>query len=63
MPVSKKKFPDESMMMTMMMMILMMNCFCGMVDRRMALCLISRLDHCPTNKQHTGYLRCNLNLR
>ena len=25
---------------------MMMNCFCGMVDRQKAFCLISSLDHC-----------------
>ena len=35
------------MMMTMMMMIMMlMSCFCGMVDRRKAISLISSRDHC-----------------
>ena len=30
----------------MMMMMMMMNCFCGMVDRRKAFSLISSWDHC-----------------
>ena len=34
------------MMMMMMMMIVIMNCFCGMVDRRKAFSLISSRDHC-----------------
>ena len=29
-----------------MMMMMMMNCFCGMVDRRKAVSLISSWDHC-----------------
>ena len=32
--------------MMMMMMIVMMNCFCGMVNRRKAFSLISSRDHC-----------------
>ena len=33
------------MMMMMMMMMMLMNCFCGMVDRRKTFSLISSLDH------------------
>ena len=35
------------MMMVIMMMVKMMNCFCGMVDRRKAFSFISSRDHCP----------------
>ena len=45
------------MMMMMMMMMTMMNCFCGMVDRRKAFSLISSRDHCqrssPSRISHT----------
>ena len=34
------------MMMMMMMMMMIINCFCGMVDRRKAFCLISSQEHC-----------------
>ena len=34
------------MMMMMMMVMMIMNCFCGMVDRRKAFSLISSQDHC-----------------
>ena len=34
------------MMMMMMMMMMIMNCFCGMVDRRKVINLISSLGHC-----------------
>ena len=34
------------MMMMMMMMMMIMNCFCGMVDRRKVISLISSLGHC-----------------
>ena len=33
-------------MMMMMMMMMVMNCFCGMVDRRKVFSLISSWDHC-----------------
>ena len=36
----------ERMMMMMMMMMMIMNCLCGMVDRRKAFSLISSRDHC-----------------
>ena len=36
-------------MMKMMMMIMMINCFCGMVDRRKAFSLISSWDHCQSS--------------
>ena len=41
---SKRFF--ENMMMMMMMMMIMMNCFCGMIERRKAFSLISSRDHC-----------------
>ena len=36
----------SKMMMMMMMMMMMVNCFCGMVDQRKVLSLISSRDHC-----------------
>ena len=33
-------------MMIMLMLLMMMNCFCGMVDRRQVFGRISRQDHC-----------------
>ena len=33
----------------------MINCFCGMVDRRKAFSLISRRDHCPPTRCEQGF--------
>ena len=45
-PSRRRNFDSVWMMMMMMMMMMIMNCFCGMIDRRKALSLISTLDHC-----------------
>ena len=45
----KNKLNDQNSLrniINMMMMKMMMNCFCGMVDRRKAFSLISSRDHC-----------------
>ena len=39
----------------MMLMMMMMNCFCGMVDRRMAFSLISTRDRCQRSSQSRIY--------
>ena len=55
----------SSVMMMMMMMMMIMNCFCGMADRRKVLSLISSWDHCQrfspsriSNPPRAGFGTC-----
>ena len=45
-PVSLHYFSNKKAWMNSDIIVMMMNCFCGMVDRRKAFGLISSLDHC-----------------